>query len=100
MVRSPLLPTRLPALVVCARLPTEQGLSCSWAVKQQRICRVDVRYPAHVSPDARDFMGKVRNMTQARLIALMYQLLRLTPADRMSLENVPRHDWIQHFHVG
>lgn len=45
-------------------------------------------------------MGKVRNMTQDCLIALMYQLLRLTPADRMSLEDVPRHDWIQHFHVG
>jgi hypothetical protein len=33
---------------------------CSWPVKQQRICRVDVRYPEHVSLEARDFMNKVR----------------------------------------
>jgi serine/threonine protein kinase len=41
-------------------LKLETSRPCSWPVKQQRICRVDVRYPEHVSLEARDFMNKVR----------------------------------------
>ena len=29
-------------------------------VVQSRICRVDVKYPDHVSPEAKSFMSKVR----------------------------------------
>ncbi|KAK1926705.1 kinase-like domain-containing protein [Papiliotrema laurentii] len=53
------------------------------AVKQQRICRVDVRYPEHVSLEARDLMNK---------------LFRPIPAERMPLCEVPARRWIKMHH--
>ena len=45
----------------------------------KRICKVDLRFPDHVSADARD---------------LIAQLLVKDPKDRISLRKVTEHPWI------
>mmetsp|Transcript_22397 Transcript_22397/g.39696 ORF Transcript_22397/g.39696 Transcript_22397/m.39696 type:complete len:356 (-) Transcript_22397:175-1242(-) len=45
----------------------------------KRIARVDMKYPDHISPEARDFISR---------------LLRKNPEERMSLSDVPKHRWI------
>lgn len=45
----------------------------------RRIVKVDLRFPAHVSPDARDFISR---------------LLKKDPRQRMPLERVKFHPWI------
>jgi len=51
----------------------------------RRIVRIDLHFPAHVSPLARDFVQR---------------LLRKDPKTRMPLSNVPRHPWIAQFLKG
>jgi len=46
----------------------------------KRICRVDLRFPSHVSEDARD---------------LIIKLLRKNPEDRLSLDKVMTHKWVE-----
>lgn len=48
----------------------------------RRIVKVDLRFPAHVSDAARDFVQR---------------LLKKDPSQRLSLSSVPRHPWIQQF---
>eukprot|EP00904_Undaria_pinnatifida_P008480 jgi/Undpi1/4762/HiC_scaffold_18.g08115.m1 len=55
-----------------------QGNSATY----RRIVRVDIRYPHHVTPSARDLIGK---------------LVRKKPEDRLPLEQVPQHPWIVKF---
>ena len=45
----------------------------------KKIARVDIKWPAHVTPDARDLISK---------------LLVKDPASRMKLEDVAKHPWI------
>ena len=45
----------------------------------KKISKVDIKYPAHVSAEARDLIGK---------------LLVKDPASRMSLDDVESHPWI------
>lgn len=46
---------------------------------QKRICRADMKIPEHVSHDAADLIKK---------------LLVVNPADRIPLEDIPKHPWI------
>ena len=46
----------------------------------RRIVKVDLRFPPHVSPEARDFISR---------------LLQKDPRRRMPLDKVPSHPWIQ-----
>ena len=46
----------------------------------RRIVKVDLQFPAHVSPEARDFISR---------------LLRKDPKQRLPLDRVPLHPWIQ-----
>ncbi|XP_065843857.1 aurora kinase C-like [Oscarella lobularis] len=46
----------------------------------RRICRVDIRFPVHVAPGPRD---------------LILRLLRHNPQERLSLDRVLKHPWIQ-----
>jgi len=50
----------------------------------RRICKVDLRFPDHVTEGARDLVTK---------------LLRKDPADRLSLDKVLEHDWIKEHNV-
>ncbi|CAM9864535.1 unnamed protein product [Ectocarpus sp. 13 AM-2016] len=55
-----------------------QGHSATY----RRIINVDLRYPSHVTPEARDLIGR---------------LIRKKPSDRLPLERVPQHPWIVKF---
>ena len=46
----------------------------------KRITRVDIKYPAHVSTEAKDLISR---------------LLRKTPSERLPLEEVLEHPWIK-----
>ncbi|CAN0294698.1 unnamed protein product [Scytosiphon promiscuus] len=58
-----------------------QGHSATY----RRIINVDLRYPSHVTPEARDLIGR---------------LIRKKPSDRLPLERVPQHPWIVKFTSG
>ena len=46
----------------------------------KKISRVDITYPPHLSPEAKDLIGK---------------LLVKEPADRLALKEVENHPWIR-----
>ena len=47
----------------------------------KKITRVDVKYPAHVSTEAKDLISR---------------LLRKSPSERLELDKVLEHPWITH----
>ncbi|KAL1407950.1 spindle assembly checkpoint kinase [Vanrija albida] len=65
--------------LVVGREPFEADTRGGPRLVHMRICKCDVRFPGHVSPEAQDFV---------------MALLRLKPDDRMPLDRVPSHAWI------
>ncbi|WOO78177.1 Aurora kinase B [Vanrija pseudolonga] len=65
--------------LVVGREPFEADTRAGPRLVHMRICKCDVRFPSHVSPEAQDFI---------------MALLRLRPDERMPLASVPEHAWI------
>ena len=71
-----------------------------YAQTYRRIAAVDLRFPEHVSPEARDFISKVclycHRLTPLKPLKFDcgLQLLRKNPADRMKLPAISTHPWI------
>lgn len=57
-----------------------------------QIRQVKYKFPNYFSPEACDFIAKVCN---ALFTFSLLQLLKLSPAERMSLKDVPSHPWIK-----
>ena len=53
-----------------------------WRATYNRISRVDLKFPSHVSPGARDLISR---------------LLVKDTSKRMKLTDLPKHPWIQHY---
>ncbi|KAK4688708.1 hypothetical protein P7C73_g1405, partial [Tremellales sp. Uapishka_1] len=64
---------------VCGQEPFAADVSMGPRLVHRRICQCDVRVPSHVSAEGKDFI---------------LALLRLSPSDRLPLDQVPLHPWI------
>jgi serine/threonine protein kinase len=73
-----------PTFITCAVCPSTSAVPHDDADRftpqtYRRIVKVDLKFPSHVSPEARDFISR---------------LLRKDPKQRMPLDKVPLHPWI------